>query len=158
MYIHISPLFWISLPFHRWGTWRQRICQLLWLICIWWLVERHGVLSQWSSDHWKPKKHKKQSWAEGSNMSLPKVLRDHCHDDLLNELEELTGRVMTLHPTKISTPWCPKPVNKLPSMVKDILQGWLRILRLRDYPGKSNMINKSASKQQQKVEGRESKR
>lgn len=37
-------------------------------------------------------------------MSLPKVLRDHCHDDLLNELEELTGRVMTLHPTKISTP------------------------------------------------------
>lgn len=93
---------------------------------------------QWRSDH--RKQSKKQSWAEGSDMSLSEALREHCSDDLLNELDGLTGRVTTLHPPKISTPWCPKPVNKLPSIVKDILQGWLRILRLGDYPGKSNII------------------
>lgn len=95
---------------------------------------------EWRSDH--RKQSKKQSWAEGSDMSLSEALREHCSDDLLNELEGLTGRVTTLQPPKISTPWCPKPVNKLPSIVKDILQGWLRILRLGDYPGKSNIITR----------------
>ena len=140
VHIHISPLLWISLPFHRWGTWRQRIRHLLWLICIWWGVERHGVLGKWRSDHWKHSK--KQSWAEGSDRTLSEVLREHCSHNLLNELEELTGRVMTLHPPKIPMPWCPKPVNKLPCIVKDILQGWLRILRLGDYPGKPNIITR----------------